>query len=83
MTNEELALECVRLAVPLASPSTQYRVEVIVQISKQLYAHIKSLSEGIPVESADKPDKPEKPRNWQRKNYQTPLDEDKSRNVAA
>ena len=80
MTNEELALECVRLAVPLASPSTQYRVEVIVQISKQLYAHIKSLSEGIPVESADKP---EKPRNWQRKNHQTPLDEDKSRNVAA
>lgn len=79
MTNEELALECVRLAVPLASPTTQDRVEAIAQISKRLYAHIKSLSEYTPVESADKPDKP---RKWQRKN-QTPLDEDKSRNVAA
>ena len=80
MTNEELALECVRLAVPLASPSTQDRVEAIAQISKRLYAHIKSLSEDIPMESADKPDKP---RKWQRKQKQTPLDEDKSRNVAA
>lgn len=64
MTEDELAIECVRLAIPLASPSTDDRVEAIAKISKRLYAHIKSLSEEALIDDADKPKRgrPPKPR---------------------
>jgi hypothetical protein len=49
----ELALECVKLAIPLVSPSVEDRFEGIAQLSKRMYSHITTLAEGLP--DADKP----------------------------
>lgn len=58
--NEQIALECVKLAATLVSPSVNDRVEGIAQISEKLYLHIKKLSGETPVEvvqeaTSDKP----------------------------
>ena len=84
MDNRTLALECVRLAGTLVSPSVNDRVEGIAQISTQLYSHIVTLSsdkvaEDVPADKLAR--RPRKPRELQ--DNATPLDEDKSRNVTA
>ena len=47
MTKEELALECVKLSIPLVSPSVEDRFEGIAQLSKRMYSHITTLAEGV------------------------------------
>jgi hypothetical protein len=53
MTKEELALECVRLAIPLVSPSVDNRFNGIAELSEKLYSHITTLVDDAP--EADKP----------------------------
>ena len=55
--SEQTALECVKIAATLVSPSVNDRVEGIAQISEKLYLHIHKLSEETPVEvtPSDKP----------------------------
>ena len=48
MTKEEIALECVKLAIPLVSPSVDDRYAGIAELSKKLYSHITTLAEGVP-----------------------------------
>lgn len=58
----ELALECVKLAIPLVSPSVEDRFECIAQMSGRLYSHIKLLSEtDSSIEESNK-DKPKRGR---------------------
>lgn len=60
--SKELALECVKLAIPLVSPSVQDRFEGIAQLSEKIYIHVTKLAEGLP--DADKPrrGRPRQPR---------------------
>jgi hypothetical protein len=55
--SKEIALECVKLAATVVSPSVNDRFEGIAQISEKLYLHIHKLSGETPVEvtTSDKP----------------------------
>jgi hypothetical protein len=49
MTKEEIALECVRLAIPLTSPSVSNRFEGVAELSGKLYSHVIKLAEDTPA----------------------------------
>jgi hypothetical protein len=58
--SEQIALECVKIAATLVSPSVNDRFEGIAQISEKLYLHIQKLSgealiEVTPEATSDKP----------------------------
>ena len=57
MTDEELRLECVRLAVPLTGAAETDRVIGVVQIATRLYNHIKGspeVADALPEKSPDR-----------------------------
>jgi len=83
--SKELALECVRLAIPIVSPTMDDRWEGIAQLSQKMYSHITNLAEGKTpqVDEADTLTMRRQRKPREQLDNKTPLDEDKSRNVAA
>lgn len=57
MDNNEIALECVRLAMQTVSPTVDKRVEAIVETSKVLYVHVIALAQSAneEIKTEDKP----------------------------
>ncbi len=63
--SKELALECVKIAIPLVSPSVDDRFSGIAEISEKIYIHIQKLSGETPVNEvqAEKPRRGRPPKS--------------------
>lgn len=47
MTNGELMLECLKIAVPVSSPSSNAREEVVATIAQKFYDKCKSVDDPV------------------------------------